>query len=267
MFDCHVHSNFSGDSKMPAETACEAALQQGLKGIAFTDHLDYDYPNFDDTFNIDFEQYSQFMDALKAQYSEKLKVLKGIEVGIQPHVIEATEKVVESFSFDFVIASVHIIDKQDPYVGDYFIGKTKEQAYRRYLEEILFSVSNYTNFDIVGHIGYVRRYGDFSDRSLRHSDYSDILDEILRTVITLGKGIEVNTSGYRSGLGSPMPDFDIVNRYRELGGEIICLGSDAHYVEHVGHSFDIAKELLIQSGFRYVTHFENRKPVFEKIEA
>lgn len=267
MFDCHVHSSFSGDSEMPAAAACETAIGKNLKGIAFTDHLDYDYPNYDDTFNIDFDAYSKFMDTLKVQYAGKLTVLKGIEVGIQPHVIEDTLKIVEGYDFDHVIASVHIIDKQDPYQKDYFIGKTKEAAYRRYLEEVFFAVSNYTNYDVVGHIGYVRRYGDYGDSSLRYLDYSDVLDEILKGVITSGKGIEINTSGYRSGLGSPMPDHDIVRRYKELGGEIICLGSDAHYPEHIAHSFELAtNELLLNTGFRYVTHFEQRKPVFEKIE-
>lgn len=266
MFDCHVHSSFSGDSEMPAARACEIAIEKNLKGIAFTDHLDYDYPNYDDTFTIDFNGYSKFMDKLKVQYAGKLAVLKGIEVGIQPHVIEDTLKVVEGYDFDYVLASVHIIDKQDPYQKDYYIGKTKETAYGRYLEEVFYAVSNFTNYDIVGHIGYVRRYGDYDDKSLRYSDYSDILDEILKKVISSGKGIEVNTSGYRSGLGSPMPDYDMVRRYKELGGEILCLGSDAHYPEHIAHSFDIAvRELLLNTGFRHLAHFDHRKPVFEKL--
>jgi histidinol-phosphatase (PHP family) len=94
MFDSHVHSSFSGDSDMPAETACETAIKLGLSGIAFTDHLDIDFPDFDVKFLIDFEQYSSVMDEIKSRFESGLKVLKGIEVGIQPHVIEESDETV-----------------------------------------------------------------------------------------------------------------------------------------------------------------------------
>ncbi len=262
MFDCHIHSEFSGDSRMPAVTACDTAIDNGLDGIAFTDHLDVDFPDFDEGFNIDFNRYSDYMDNLKLQYMGRLKVLKGIEVGIQPHVLDETLKVVTAYDFDMVIGSVHIIDGTDPYVGRYYTGKTKQQAYFRYLEEILFAVRNYKDYDVVGHIGYIRRYGDYDDRTLRYSDNSEILDEILKTVISDGKGIEINSSGYRNGLGSPMPDYDIVKRFRQLGGEIISIGSDAHYQQHIGHSFDVVRNELLNMGISYTAHFEQRKPVF-----
>ncbi|MDP4094301.1 MAG: histidinol-phosphatase HisJ family protein [Bacillota bacterium] len=265
MFDCHVHSSFSGDSEMPAQTACERAIELKLEGLAFTDHLDYDYPNYSSLFDIDFDVYSEYMDRLKNAYSNKLKVLKGIEVGVQPHVIDKSLKIIEDYNFDFVILSVHIIDRQDPYYKEYFIGKTKQQAFGRYLELINSTMKEFKNFDVLGHIGYVRRYCGYDDSTLRYCEYSDILDEILKNVINLGRGIEVNTSGYRGGLGSPIPDIDIIKRYRELGGEIICLGSDSHFAEHIADGFGQAKQLLLDTGFKYTAHFENRNPIFDLI--
>lgn len=265
MFDCHVHSKFSGDSDMPAEQACDIAIKNKLNGIAFTDHLDYDYPNYNEIFNIDFDKYSNFLDMIKLKYEGKLQVLKGIEVGIQSHVVEDNLKIVEGYDFDFVIGSVHVIDKMDPYYKDYYIGKTQEYAYRRYLEAIYTAICDYTNYDVVGHIGYVRRYGNYENNLMPFEKYQDILDEILKKAISSGKGLEVNTSGYRSGLGSPMPDYDIIKRYYELGGEVICLGSDAHFPEHIGHSFDITRDMLASIGFKYLTHFEKRKPVYVSI--
>lgn len=264
MFDCHVHSNFSGDSEMRAEHACEKGIELGLEGIAFTDHLDYDFPYFDVSFMIDFEKYSVAMDKLKSFHEVNFKVLKGIEVGIQPHVLEDTDRIVSEYGFDFVIASTHVIDRMDPYRGEFYVGRTKEESYTRYLEEIYHAVSNYKNYDVVGHIGYIRRYGEFDDRSLRHHDYSDLLDMILRQVIQDGKGIEINTSGYRT-LGTPIPDYDIFQRYRELGGEIITTGSDAHSPEHLAFNFVTTRERLAEVGFHYTTHFEKRKPIFDKI--
>ena len=92
--------------------------------------------------------------------------------------------------------------------------------------------------------------------------YSDVIDEILKTLIQKGKGIEINTGGFKYGLGHPNPTEEILFRYHELGGEIITVGSDAHTPEHVGYAFDRVPEILTRAGFRYVTVFQNRQPVF-----
>lgn len=265
MFDCHVHSSFSGDSDMNCDTALNTALDIGLEGIAFTDHLDYDYPDYDDVFLIDFDKYSVFMDELKKNYTGRIKVLKGIEVGIQPHVIESSLEVVNKYDFDLVIASVHIVDKLDLHNGDFCKSKTQKEAYTRYLEEVLKTVNSFSNFDIFGHIDLIRRYGCYDDKTLKYTDYMDLINEILAKLISMGKGIEVNTSGFRYSLNSPMPDFEIIKRFKELGGEIISTSSDAHYPEHIGYKFDYLKEMLKKAGFSYTAHFEQRKPMFTKI--
>ncbi len=265
MIDSHVHSKFSGDSEMPVEDACTKAIESGLSGLVFTDHLDIDYPHFSPDFNIDFELYSHYMNSIKEKYRKTLKVLKGIEVGIQPHTIEPSLEIVRKYDFDFVISSVHVIDGHDPYYGDYFNGKTRLKAFMRYLQQVLDCVSRFKDYDVVGHIGYVRRYGGYDDKTLRYSDFQEILDLILKTIISSGKGIEINSSGYRVGLGSPMPDYDIVERYVKLGGEIISIGSDAHYPEHIGHSFPDVKAALENLGVKYTAHFEKRKAVFDRI--
>ncbi|HHV28896.1 histidinol-phosphatase HisJ family protein [Acetivibrio mesophilus] len=265
MYDCHVHSSFSGDSNMDAEIAINTAEKFGLEGISFTDHLDIDYPDYDDVFTIDFDKYSEVMDRLKRDYSAKIRVFKGIEVGIQPHVIEESNDIVKKYDFDIVIGSIHIVDKTDLHNGDFCRNKTKNEAYLRYLETVLECINLFDNFDILGHIDLIRRYGCYDDRTLKLSDFGDWIDAILKALISNGKGIEVNTSGFRYNLNSPMPDYEIIKRYRELNGEIICTSSDAHTPEYIGYKFDYVKELLLKAGFRYTAHFENRKPVFTPI--
>lgn len=269
MFDCHVHSSFSGDSETEAVLACEAAITRGLTGIAFTDHLDYDYPGYEDTFLIDFNVYSEFMDALKAQYQSRLNIIKGIEVGIQPHVIDETAEVVMSHNFDYVLASVHIIDRMDPYNRVYYNGKTKVAAFSRYIEEIIFMVDNFHDFDMVGHLDYILRYASYPDSSLYYSDMIDLFDLLFKKIISRGKGFEVNTASYRDGKpGLPSAQFDIniLKRYKELGGELICLSSDSHHKEYLGYKFEVFARMLIDSGFTHTVHFEERKHVFDKLE-
>ncbi|PYG87457.1 histidinol-phosphatase (PHP family) [Ruminiclostridium sufflavum DSM 19573] len=265
MHDSHIHSNFSGDSDMKADSACRKAVEAGLSGLVFTDHVDYDYPDFDENFLINLDQYFSFFTELRDSWKNKLDIRIGVEMGYQPHVVNEINKTLGKYPFDFIINSVHIIDHLDPYTGQFFMGKNQRQAYERYLLEILYSVSAYDNYDIIGHIGYVARYGDFEDKPLRYSNYPELLDQILKAVIEKGKGIELNTSGLRTDLQSSIPGRDILHRYFELGGETVTIGSDAHRTEHIASCFKEAAEYLKEIGFRYAAHFEGRKPVFEKL--
>lgn len=265
MYDCHVHSSFSGDSNMDGQEAVDTALELGLQGIAFTDHLDIDYPNYDDVFLIDFDKYSDYFDLLKQNNNGKIKVIKGIEVGLQPHVIEESHEIVKKYDFDFVIASIHIVDKLDMHNGDFCLNKSRFQAYSRYFETVLENLEIYDDYDVLGHLDLVRRYGCYDDKSIKYSEFSDYIDPILRKLISKGKGIEINTSGFRYGLNSTMPDSDILKRYKELGGEIVCTSSDAHTTSYIGYKFDYLKQMLLDAGFKYTAHFEERKPVFSAL--
>lgn len=265
MVDCHVHSNFSGDSEMDPDAACLSAIKQGLLGISFTDHLDYDYPGYDEYFYINFDQYSLYMDALQKKYAERIKVLKGIEVGIQPHVIADSLKIIEKYDFDVVIASVHIVDKKDLHNGDFSRDKTQKEAYRAYLQEVLNMVKTVDNFDILGHMDLIRRYGSYSTNTLSYNEYADVIDSILKALIQKGKSLEVNASGYRYKLNSTLPDYDILKRFKELGGENVCFSSDAHFPQHIAYKFDVIRELVKKAGFRYSVYYEKRKAVHLKL--
>ena len=263
MYDCHMHTKFSTDSIMEAEAACETAIGLGLEGIAFTDHLDFDYP--DVTFNIDFDEYFTHITEVRDKYKGKLKVLTAIEAGLQPHVIAESLEVVKSHPFDYVLASVHIIDRLDPYRKGYYIGKTKTEAYERYLQEILFMIRNFSSFDMVGHFEYIILNADYPDRTLRYAEHSDTFDAIIKELISSGRGFELNTGTYRNPSSDAEYDIEVLKRYRSLGGELICLSSDAHKTEHIAVRFDYYAQMLRDAGFRYTVHFENRKPVFDKL--
>ncbi|HHW30788.1 MAG TPA: histidinol-phosphatase HisJ family protein [Clostridiaceae bacterium] len=268
MFDNHMHSFLSFDSDMDLYKACETALKKGLNGIAFTDHLDYDFPGYEDVSVIDFDKYMKYMDLLKNQYEPGLKIIKGIEVGIQPHVINKTLETVNKYEFDLIIASIHVVDGKDPYEKGFYDNLPKNKIYSRYLELILFMINNYSNYDIVGHFDFIIRKANYYDRSLKYADYSDLFDAILKKIVSDGKGFEINTRSYLNrNDGKPVPVYDknILLRYKELGGEIITLGSDSHSEEHIGYKFEDFSKLLLDSGFKYVAHYENRKPVFTRL--
>lgn len=267
MIDCHVHSKFSTDGEMTPEIACEKAINIGLEGMTFTDHLDFDFPGASSFDNIDFKEYSVYMDNLKDQYKSRLSVFKGIEVGIQPHVIQESLKTVRSVNFDYVLASVHLIDGIDPYCRDYYKGKSIIEAYELYLRQILYTVVTFEDYDNIGHMEYITRYSGYDDRTLRYNNHSDIFDLIFKELIARGKGFEINTGSFRDKPGVITAHYDtaVLKRYRELGGEIVSLASDAHNPDYIGYKFDYFKDILKDCGFNFVAYFEKRKPVFKRL--
>ncbi len=264
-WDTHMHCSFSGDSSSTPESMIESAIARGLEGICFTDHLDYDYPIDPDMFLLDLTEYGHAIRRLQEQYAGRLPILHGIELGLQPHLGERHRQVLAGCHFDFVIGSSHVVHGMDPYYTEYYHGRSEEEAYLEYFESILENIAAFHDFDVYGHIDYVVRYGPNKNAFYSYEKYRDVIDEILTQLIRLGKGIEVNTAGFKYGLGCPNPCEDILKRYRELGGEILTLGADAHKPEHTAFCFERLPELLARCGFSYYTVFKDRRPVFKAL--
>lgn len=262
LWDTHMHTHHSGDSDAPMEAMITAAIAAGLDGLCFTDHFDYDYPDDPEEFQLDFPSYIEEVHAFQKKYAGVFPVLLGIEVGLQPHIADVNRNAVRSHPFDFVIGSSHVVHGTDPYYPNYYEGRTEDMAYREYFESILENLHAYSDFDVYGHIDYVVRYGPNRNKNYTYEKYADVIDEILRTLISMGKGIEINTAGFKYGLGHPNPTEAILSRYHELGGEILTIGADAHAPEHVAYDFGKVPQILRSAGFRYFTVFSGRKPSF-----
>lgn len=260
--DYHVHSDFSSDSTAPMEDMVEKAIELGLERICFTDHMDYDFPVTSGyTFVFEPKDYFRKLAELKDKYEGKIKILQGIELGLQPHLGERYQKLVKEYPFDFMIGSTHLVEKLDPYLPEYWEDRTKEEGIRLYFEEITRNLISNPCFLINGHLDYMIRYAPDTNKDFTFEKYADTIDTMLRTIMEKGKGIEVNTSGFKYGLSVPHPHTDILKRYRELGGELITIGSDAHKPEHLAYDFDRAEKLLLDLGFRYYAVYEEQKPV------
>ena len=262
--DHHVHSEFSGDCNTPIDDVVKRAIELGLKEVMFTDHQDFDYPSDEICFEINIEEYVEKIKKLREKYKE-IDILMGIEIGYQPDLNDKINNLLNSHPFDFVICSIHAWNGIELDKGDLFKGKTQQEGYREYFENLKYCVENFENCDVYGHLDFIVRYGNFENKTLRYEDYKDIIDEILKIIINNGKGIEINTSGLRYNLNTMHPNKDILKRYLELGGKIITLGSDAHLAEDLCSDFDIAIKELKEIGFKEITTFKNRKPSFIKI--
>ncbi len=266
LWDMHIHSQFSGDSNTPQEEMIDAAKQLGLGGLCFTDHLDIDYPNDPELFLLDLPNYVSSVLTLQEKQKEIIPVRLGVELGLQPHLAKLHTDILEQYPFDFVIGSSHVVHGFDPYYSEFYVERKEEDCYREYFESILENIAAFDGFDVYGHIDYVVRYGPTRNENYVWSQYQDVIDEILKQLIEKGKGIEVNTGGFKYGLGHPNPTEEILKRYRELGGEIVTVGSDAHESKHVAYDFKKVSSILIDAGFSYFTVFKERKPEFFKLK-
>ncbi len=254
--DFHLHSYFSGDSDAPMEDMILRGIELGLDCMCFTEHMDMDYVYLkkeeEGCFELNTDSYLYELARLK-------------ELGVQPHLRRELAVYAKSFDFDFIIASSHLCNRKDPYYPSFYENRSDEEAYREYFASILDNLRVFDNFDVYGHLDYVVRYGKHKDADYSYNKYKDLLDRILETLLEKEKGLEINTGAIRYGLKELNPCTDILKRYRQLGGEIITIGSDAHTPDMLAHGFDRAAEILTACGFRYYATFEKRTPEFHRI--
>lgn len=263
--DYHIHSSFSGDSNTPIEDMIQRGIELGLTTMCFTEHmdLDYDCPGMD--FNLDTPSYYRSLKKLKETYQDQIELLFGVELGLQPHLAPILNAYVESYPFDFVIGSSHVVHGKDPYYPAFFENRSEKECYLEYFESILENINSFSNCDVYGHIDYVVRYGPNKAQNYSYSAYKEILDEILIALIRNQIGLELNTAGFKYGLDFPNPHPDILKRYQKLGGKIVTIGSDAHQPQHLAYEFQRVRKLLLECGFTSYTEFHKRTPSFHSL--
>lgn len=261
MFDFHLHTTISFDGISTAREMAEAAQKAGLQEICFTDHWDFNSNPQKKHHFFDLEDYSRAYDGLTLP---GLTVRRGVEYGLTDWNQKELTALLAQRPFDFVIGSIHFVDGWDPYDAEYWQGKTMHQAFLLYLEATLECVRVHQGYDVLGHLTYVcKSVHNPTHTPVPYRDFADITDEILRVLVQRGKGMEINTSGVDRA-GDFLPSADFLRRFKELGGEIVTLGSDAHDVSRVGQYSKEALELL-KDIFGHVCTFQNRKPVFHKL--
>lgn len=263
MFDFHMHSSVSCDSTDSARDMALAAKAAGLSEICFTDHYDqHFYPDgYHNVFSLD--EYKKAYDALSVP---GITVRRGMEFNMARWNKIHLQELLQQYPFDFVIGSVHFADGHDPYEPEFWQGRSPGEAFRVYLEEVLRCVQIHEGFDVLGHLTYVcKSVYNPTHEPVLFRDYREITDEIMKVLVAKGKGMEINTSGVDRA-GAFLPSEEYFARFRELGGEIVTVGSDAHDCSRVGQYIPQALEIL-KKHFGYVCTFEGRKPVFHSLSA
>ncbi len=245
------------------ELQVKRAIELGLDELCFTDHVDY-FSYSSESLN-GREKYFREIEEMKHKFSG-IRIKAGFEFGIQRHTIKKYETLFERYrdKLDFVLLSVHEIDDKDLWAGEYQIGKTQDECHIGYYEELLNAIKNFHNYSVLAHLDLMVRYD--KKGAYPFAKVKDFVTEILKRAIDEHKGIELNTSSWRYGLKDTQPSREILRLYRDMGGEILTLGSDAHRPDYLYAHMNEARDILKNEiGFRYFCTFDKMTPIFHEL--
>lgn len=275
--DYHVHSEFSDDSVYPLDQVCQDAIKRNLDELCFTDHVDYgvkpdhDHPELarledgQPVLNVDYERYFPAVAAAQERYADELTVRCGLEFGVQPHTIPQFEALRARWEreLDFIILSIHQVDDQEFWTGDFQRGRSQQEYNDAYYEALLEVVEHYQGYSVLGHLDLIKRYDPAGIYPFERN--RDVIAAILKRAIADGKGIEVNTSSFRYGLADLQPCTEILALYRDLGGRIITIGSDSHKPDHLGAYIRCIQKRLVALGYDSFCTFKHGDPQFHPL--
>lgn len=278
--DYHLHSEFSDDSRESMDNQIQQAISLGLNEICFTDHVDYGIKHdWDDPRGIDWRQdameplanvnYPEYFAKLlrmRVTYGKAITIRSGLEFGIQSITVDNYKKLYDRYQdqLDFVLFSMHQVNNLEFWTQDFQIGKTQQEYNEEYYREILKTMKLFKNYSVLAHLDLLARYDKKGIYPFEKVE--DLIAEILKQAINDGKGIEVNTSSWHYGLTDTQPSRKILKLYKDLGGKIITVGSDAHSTKYLAdHIKDAYSILKNEIGFEEITTFDHMQPVFHKL--
>ncbi len=283
--DYHLHSEFSDDSRELMEDQIKQGIVIGLDEMCFTDHVDYgikrdwddplgiewrdgdnDQGEKDPVANVNYPEYFDTLFCLQVQYENEISVKAGLEFGIQSHTVTQFQRLYDKYKhkLDFILFSMHQVEDKEFWTGEFQEGRTQDEYNRKYYEEILKTMQMYKDYSVLAHLDLIVRYD--KNGVYPFEKVKDIIAAILEQAIRDDKGIEINTSSWKYGLSDTQPSRAILRLYKDLGGKILTVGSDAHKKEFLGSHFDDAFAILKDEiGFKEIATFNKMIPSFYKL--
>ncbi len=277
LVDIHNHSNLSGDGIDEPMDMARRASEIGVSHFALTDHIELDeFGDEEWDYTAAIEKTRPAYEQTKAAFGDKMHIYYGAEIGQALYDLPTTEKILAEHDYDFVIGSVHrtVHYAHMSQIPDTEFDRTR--VLKEYFDEMV-DLVEWGKFCTLAHITFLMRFINIdvpgkplvTEKQLRskavYETYKKVIDKILGTIISKDIALEANSSGYRRGLGGPMASPEILARYRELGGKLVTVGSDAHDVGDIGKDIPQTLKLLKEIGFSEIAVFEKKQPVMLQI--
>ncbi len=256
--DYHMHSNNSCDCRVPMAEMCRTAIQKGIKEIAFTEHFnqkpeDVCYAKYDP------ERYFRDLEACRAEFGPQgLTIKAGIEVGEMHLYREQVDAVLNAWPYDLVLGSLHWNNGESVFERSYFEKRDLQSAAREYFAELTRMVEA-GGFNIMSHLDVIKRMGYQVYNRFDITELQEYVQPVLAACIRQGIAPEINTSALRMPVKQTHPPLEAIRWYREMGGELLSIGSDSHRPDQLGFGLDRAIEIAREAGFTSLTTFTARK--------
>lgn len=256
MVDCHIHTCFSPDSSELIRDIEVYCMEKGIKTIGIADH--YDFRNPDKTFSagVDFDNYFKSLNKVN-----EVEILKGIEVGYDHRDQKKILDILKNKNLDYVIFSMHTIDDKNLHDDMFFKRHSIYKDFGKYFERINQMVEENDLFQILGHLDYPLRYKDYVDIDRVYEENNNVIESILKNLISKDIALEINSGGMRYSHGKCNPSNEIIRLYKELGGKYITFGSDAHNKDSIGYEYKNICRILSEIGLEKLYYYKNREAI------
>ncbi len=261
--DAHLHTSSSPDSGVPIDSYAALALERGIAEIAITDHVDFEpgAPAFD---YVPFAQRERIVrDAAERWGPLGVTIAFGVEVTYDRRFEASIRSHLADHRYDFVIGSCHVY-RGSVYAPDRVARWVEGQSLRTIVAPYFAEVEAAARtrlFDALGHLDYVKRY--LHPHVTRHdlAGAPELYEPILRVLVDSGTALEVNTSGLRQRAGETYPSPAIVKLFRELGGQRVTVGSDAHQADQFAWALVDGYDAATSAGFEALTFRRGAAPI------
>ena len=253
--DAHLHTDLSPDSDVPIDAYAEQAVERGIDEIAITDHVDFE-PGTPAYAATTFGERERAVRSAAERWGPRGVAIRfGVELTYDRRFEADLREHVRRHAYDFVIGSVHVY-RSSPYAGDrvagFVAGRSLREVVAPYFDEVE-AAARSGLFDAVGHLDFVKRYLHPHVTPAQLAAAPELYEPVLRALVDTGTALEVNTSGLRQVAGETYPSAAIVARFRELGGERVSVGSDAHRVNAFAWGLEDGYEHVRAAGFDALT--------------
>ncbi|MGI8748009.1 MAG: histidinol-phosphatase HisJ family protein, partial [Deinococcus sp.] len=250
------HTPLCGHASGHPREYARAALEAGLSGVVFTDHIPmpawYDAP-----WRMRRDQLDEYVDTVRGvqgEFAGRLTVGLGLEADFHPGTEEYVKEVLTAHPWDYVIGSVHYLGAwgfDNPEFAEEYRRRDLASLYRHYYA-LVEGAARSGLFDALGHLDLPKKFGhrDPDDGS---NDPRRAALRALDTIAGLGLSLDYNTAGTRKPVAEAYPAPDLL-REAAARGIAFVLGSDAHRPDEVGHGFAQAAEAVAQARGRLVQY-------------
>ncbi len=284
LVETHSHSKeFSPDSNRSLAVLLDEALRKGFSSLCLTDHFDKDYcskgtvdqektdlyaPIKPGEWIFDPAEYRAAIEKARYTLPQSFSLLTGIEVGYRRDLASQFNDFLSPHNFDQIIGSIHALKDVDLSITDrqplYCL--SKQEAYDYVLDAHIELVKSPFDFDILAHVDYMSRYVPFEDKTMRYEEHPERIDVLFKEMIRRDIALEINNrTRYKffdqTGSDPGILDDAMLVRYRELGGRLITLASDAHEVGSLGRFFSETGSHLKSLGFKEAFFYRNRQAI------